>query len=220
MGAMDATWWGTGGRHVPLHFTPKGQNIFVSPPPQFVLSPHQTPGANFKHCRIRRNSLYIADVIHCTSPTKLREWHNSLYKADRRNSLYSAENSSKSQPDSWYTRKKRDFEKPTFVVSSYNSVCRELLRTFLPVRITVRAEISTVRKIFRFRQNSSKSQPDSGHKWNNVDFEKRRSRALKAVGTMIPTCPGHFVHKSEANCGGQRPTKKNIGQIWTSSGHC
>ena len=130
------------------------------------------------------------------------------------------QNSSKSQPDSWYTRKKRDFEKSTFVVSSYNSVCRELLRTFLPVRITVRAEISTVRKIFRFRQNSSKSQPDSGHKWNNVDFEKRRSRALKAVGTMIPTCPGHFVHKSEANCGGQRPTKKNIGQIWTSSGHC
>ena len=96
----------------------------------------------------------------------------------------------------------------------------ELLVVFLPVGITVERQILTVRTIFRFGQNSSKSQADSGHKRNIVDFENRRSRALKAVSTVIPTCPGHFLPKSEADCGGQRPTKKNIGQILPSAGHC
>ena len=85
---------------------------------------------------------------------------------------------------------------------------------FLPVRITVERELLTVRKISRHGQNSSKSQPDSGRKRNIVVFGIRQSRALKAVGTVIPTCPGHFLPKSKADCGGQRPTKKNIVQIY------
>ena len=81
----------------------------------------------------------------------------------------------------------------------------ELLVVFLPVRITVEREILTVRTIFRVGQNSSKSQADSGHKRNIVDFENRRSRALKAVSTVIPTAPVFFCQKA-------RPTVEARGQ--------
>ena len=118
------------------------------------------------------------------------------------------------------TRKNVNFENRRYGFSSYNCMSAELLVVFLPVGITVERQILTVRTIFRFGQNSSKSQADSGHKRNIVNFENRRSRALKAVSTIIPTCPGHFLPKSEADCGGQRPTKKNIGQILPSAGHC
>ena len=85
---------------------------------------------------------------------------------------------------------------------------------FLPVGITVERETLTVRKIFRHGQNSSKSQPDSGRKRNIVVFGIRQSRALKAVGTVITTCPGHFLPKSEADCEARGQQKKNIVQIY------
>merc|ERR1711997_891481 len=65
---------------------------------------------------------------------------------------------SPSQPDSWHM-KKRKFSKSTLRVSKLNSMSAELFLVSLPVRITVEREILTVRKIFRFGQNSSKSQP-------------------------------------------------------------
>jgi hypothetical protein len=126
---------------------------------------------------------------------------------------------SPSQPDSWHM-KKRKFSKSTLRVSKLNSMSAELFLVFLPVGITVEREILTVRKISRVGQNSSKSQPDSGRKRNIVVFGIHQSRALKAVGTVIPTCPGHFLPKSEANCGGQRPTTKKYCTNLPSSGHC
>ena len=66
------------------------------------------------------------------------------------------QNSSKSQQTPG-TEKTRDFEKRSYRVSRLNSVCRDLLRTFLPVRITVESEIRPLRDFFRFGQNSSKS---------------------------------------------------------------
>ena len=48
------------------------------------------------------------------------------------------------------TRKNVNFENRRYGFSSYNSMSAELLLVFLPVRITVEREISTVRTIFRF----------------------------------------------------------------------
>ena len=89
------------------------------PPPKFLLSPSQTPGAQ----------------------------------------IFSQNFSKSQQQQTPGTRETCRFWKAAVIHCSYNSVCRELRRTFLPVRITVEREILTVRKIFRLGQNSSKSQP-------------------------------------------------------------
>ena len=73
------------------------------------------------------------------------------------------------------TRKNVNFENRRYGFSSYNSMSAELLLVFLPVGITVEREILTVRTIFRFGQNSSKSpasQTPGTRK--NVNFENRR----------------------------------------------